>query len=421
MHTGGVQHAVKRIAEAIAQNGIRVTLLVGDRGGELEHSLLPGIEVRALARSGWLKVRFMAMRADLMAWLLAPRALLPGGGGSRTLACLPALIDYLRGHRPDVLFAATPYVNIEAYLARRAAGVPIRLILSERTYFSAGKPRKQARVKLLAPLMRRAYGGADRIVSVSHGVADDLVRHVGIPREQIVVLHNPTISRDFAVRAAEPVDHPWFAAGEPPIVLGVGRPASQKDFPTLIRAVARARRRRRIRLAILGQANDAAQRDARVQEMQALADELGLGEDVAFLGYDPNPARYMARSSVFALSSRFEGFPNVLLEALASGCPVVSTDCPSGPAEILACGRYGRLVPVGDDEAMAEAILATLEAPIPPERLKARAAEFGYETSIAAYCNVLYGRPQDHSYLPPDKAASSDAPRSVEKASSDEC
>jgi glycosyltransferase involved in cell wall biosynthesis len=193
-----------------------------------------------------------------------------------------------------------------------------------------------------------------------------------------------------AERVAEPLDHPWAALGAPPLVLAVGRLAEVKDFPTLLRAFACVRAVRPARLVILGEGRE---REA----LEALAAGLGLGPDVLLMpGYDPNPLRWMARAAVLVSSSRWEGMPGVLIEAMAAGCPVVATDCPGGSAEILEHGRLGRLVPVGDDAAMAAAILATLAAAPDREALRARAGIFGAERAVEGYlaCLARVARPQ---------------------------
>jgi glycosyltransferase involved in cell wall biosynthesis len=251
------------------------------------------------------------------------------------------------------------------------------------------KPRQRA----LPRLMRRTYAMADAIVAVSKTVADDLGSVAGIPRHSITTIYNPVVTPNLPSRASESMDHPWFAPGAPPVVLSVGRLAPVKDFPVLLRAFARVRAVRDAKLIILGEGKDAPETSRRRAELMALATELGVAADVQLPGFAQNPLAYMARAAVFVLSSTWEGFGNVLVEALACGCPVVSTDCPSGPAEILDRGRYGRLVPVCDDVAMAEAILATLDAPPDPEVLRARGALFSADRAVESYLAALFGAP----------------------------
>src|SRR5690606_4100549 len=189
----------------------------------------------------------------------------------------------------------------------------------------------------------------------------------------------------------EPLEHAWFQPDAPPVVLGVGALTEQKDFPTLIRAFARVRARRPCRLMILGQGKTPEDTAARQAELRFLAKGLGCADDLELPGFVQNPFKYMARASLFVLSSRYEGLPGVVIQALACGCPVVSTDCPHGPAEILAGGRYGRLVPVGDDAALADAIAATLAAPPAAAMLRARAGLFSVESAVDRYLELLLG------------------------------
>jgi glycosyltransferase involved in cell wall biosynthesis len=167
--------------------------------------------------------------------------------------------------------------------------------------------------------------------------------------------------------------------------LGVGRLVKQKDFPTLIRAFARVRAGRPVHLLLLGRAKNGKKR----RRLTDLIDSLGVTADVQLAGYVDNPLAYMKRAAVLVLSSAWEGLPGVLIEALACGCPIVSTDCPSGPSEILDGGKYGRLVPIGDDAAMAAAINATLDAPPARDALRARAEDFSADRAIDRYLAVL--------------------------------
>ncbi len=191
-------------------------------------------------------------------------------------------------------------------------------------------------------------------MAVSRGAADDLARTLGIPRERVEVVYNPVITPAILARAKMALDHPWFAPGQPPVIIGVGRLTRQKDFPTLIRAFAEVRRQRSARLIILGEGEERA-------ALEALIAELGVGDDVSLPGFHENAMAYMARAALFVLSSAWEGLPTVLIEALAAGTRVVSTDCPSGPREILQGGRLGALVPVGDSGALARAMTDALD------------------------------------------------------------
>jgi glycosyltransferase involved in cell wall biosynthesis len=182
--------------------------------------------------------------------------------------------------------------------------------------------------------------------------------------------------------ARQPVDHPWLTKPGAPVIVGAGRLTRQKDFPTLIRAFARARAQRPCRLIILGNGELEAQ-------LIALAKELKVEHDLSLPGFVANPYAYMARAQLFVLSSLWEGSPNVLTEALALGVPVVSTDCPSGPREILAGGEYGTLVPMEDDAALAQAMLATLDRPLARERLLQAALPYKVDASVNGYLEAL--------------------------------
>jgi glycosyltransferase involved in cell wall biosynthesis len=200
------------------------------------------------------------------------------------------------------------------------------------------------------------------------------------------------VPSDLPQRAREPIDHPWLAPGSAPVVLAVGRLTPTKDFPTLLRAFAQVRQALPARLIILGEGKNPEESAARQIELMEMAAELGIAADVALPGFVINPLAYMARASVFVLSSVWEGFGNVIAEALACGCPVVSTDCPDGPGEILERGRYGRLVPVGDHGAMAAAILETLRGPPEPHILHGRAALFSVDRAVERYLGALFAR-----------------------------
>ncbi|MGA7952684.1 MAG: glycosyltransferase [Gloeobacterales cyanobacterium] len=296
---------------------------------------------------------------------------------------LPKLVKYLRQERPTSLLAALHYPCEIALLAKRLAGVSTRVVVSEHNNLSQEAKRiKQTSVRLSPFAARLFYPWADGIVAVSQGVAKDLATVTALPSARIQVIYNPVVVPEMFTKAKEPVDHAWFQPGQPPVILGVGRLFPQKDFLTLIRAFALVRNVRPARLVILGSGGpDEA-------KLNALIRDLVLEEEVELLGYVPNPYAYMARSSVFVLSSAWEGFGNVLVEAMAVGAEIVSTDCPSGPAEILAQGKYGALTPVGDSQAMAEAILKTLSGSS-KKVASSWLDQFTIETSAQKYLHAL--------------------------------
>jgi glycosyltransferase involved in cell wall biosynthesis len=231
-------------------------------------------------------------------------------------------------------------------------------------------------------LARIFYPTARAVIAVSQGVADDLARLIGPGRARLVVIPNPVVTPDLLRLAGEAPDHPWLGPGQPPVILAAGRLAPQKDYPTLIRAFAALVEGQDMRLIILGEGPE---RPA----LEALVGDLGLSGRVDLPGFRGNPFAYMAKARLFVLSSAWEGLPGVLIQAMACGTPVVSTDCPSGPREILVEGRLGPLVPVGDIAALAEAMARTLDRTPESEVLQARAADFGLATVTQLYLDVL--------------------------------
>jgi glycosyltransferase involved in cell wall biosynthesis len=302
---------------------------------------------------------------------------------SRVLSALFPLVDYLRREQPVVLISAPDYVNLIAIWAKRLAGVDTAVVITSHNHLSvvrAQTPKVQE--KLYPYLLRLFQHHAAHIVAVSKGVADDLARTAHIPRDRISVIYNPAVRPELDELAVQPLAHPWFVEAQPPVILAVGRLVPQKDYPTLLRAFAVLRAQRPIRLVILGNGKQHA-------DLQALSIQLGIAADVDFHGFDLNPYRYMARCSVFVLSSAWEGLPVVLAEALACGAQIVSTDCRSGPSEILDFGRYGRLVPVGNVNVLAAAIEESLIHPLPASLIRERAGEFTVDVAVKNYLRLL--------------------------------
>ena len=348
---GGVERVIVNLARGFVEQGLNVDLVMVRAEGSFM-SLVPP-EVRVV---------------DLE--------------GTRLISSLPALVRYLQQNKPVALLSAMQDINLVALWSRRLAGVPTRVVVSVHNTVSRESQNSSQLKRRVAPqLARWFYPWADAIVTVSQGSADDLVR-LGLSSERIRVIYNPVVTPDLFEKAKEPLEHQWFEPGSPPVILGVGRLEKQKDFPTLIRAFAQVRQQRPARLMILGEGSER-------PYLEALVQELGIGEDVALPGFVANPFAYMARAGVFVLSSLFEGLPTVLIEAIAVGTKVVSTNCESGPAEILENGLYGKLVPVGDSKGIASAILRTLEEPPNSEAQQRKTAEFSLEKAVAQYRQVL--------------------------------
>lgn len=299
---------------------------------------------------------------------------------------LPALVRYLKRERPAALLSGGEWPNVIALAARRLAGGSTRVVVSEHIHVGASTAgaAERKRRRLLPRLMARLYPRADAIVAVSEGVRQDLLARFPLPPTRVHTIYNPVITPALLAARDAPLDDPWFAPGEPPVLLNVAALRVQKDQATLLKAFATLCAQRPVRLLILGEGS---QRPA----LEALAGELGIAADVRMPGYVPNPLAYMRRAAVFVLSSRYEGFGNVLAEALVCGCPVVSTDCPAGPAEILDNGRYGRLTPVGDVDALARALAAALDAPSDRPALEQRGLAYSAAAAAGPYLRALLG------------------------------
>lgn len=280
-------------------------------------------------------------------------------GCRRSAFALLPLARYLSREKPRSLLSTIDHANVLAVLAARLGGRRVRVVVRQSRMPTNVVALTGHKTRFLRMLMRWAYRQADAVVAVSRGVADAVMQDLRVPRDRVHVIRSPVITGRLFEGARATIDHTWFAPAEPPVILGVGRLVEEKGFDVLLRAFARVREEMRCRLLLLG---EGPLRSSLTEEAAAL----GVAADVELAGFVSNPFAFMARCRVFVLSSRTEGLPNVLIQALALGAPVVSTDCRSGPREVLEDGRLGRLVPVDDAAAMAEAIAETLRSPAPP-------------------------------------------------------
>ena len=304
-------------------------------------------------------------------------------GTTNRIFALPKLVRYLITQKPDVLISDRLRLNFLALDAKRIAMAKTKICMSVHVPLSLRlarlSPSKRKKMdKRLRSYIPRNYS----IIAVSHGVAHDLKTNLGFPADKIKVVYNPAVTKGIFEMAKEEVDHPWFKDHSLPILLSAGRFYPQKDYPTLIAAFKKVLSNTKCRLMILG--------DGELkQDIENLIKKEGLEEWVCLPGFQKNPYKYMARADLFVLSSKWEGLPNVLLETMALGTPIVSTDCPYGPKEILKNGELGPLVPVGDVEGLAHAIVKALNNPTPSEILKSAASRFTVENSAKNYLKAV--------------------------------
>ena len=351
MGGGGAERAMLDIGRGLAQRGFIVDLVLMQSTGPYLADVPESVRVVALNTDG-------------------------------LLATLPALMNYLRRRRPRVLLSTLPTCNALALLARVQLRRELPVIVRLAAHFSMDFATSHLRGRIALSVERALWRFADAVVTNSNAVADDL-KHIapGItPR--VRVIPNPVVWPDLPARAAEPVDHPWFRDGQAPVVLAAGRLHPNKDHATLIRAFALVSAVRDARLVIIG---DGAERD----RLFALARSLGITCKVQLPGFQCNPFAWMARAGVLVLSSIVEGAANVLVQAMACGTTVVSTDCPGDSREILGDGAWGTLTPVGDHRALAVAISDAMDHPTAPRELKCRASDFLAKSSISAYEDTI--------------------------------
>ena len=353
---GGAERIFLNLAQGLVEYGVAVDILLAKREGPLLSSIPKGASLIDLSNS-------------------------------KPIRSVPALVRYLRSKCPSVLISTMTNANLAALMAHRLATVSTRIIVREASTLSVELRNSSTLNRLLTKSMvRYLYPIADFVVAPSNGVADDLARVARLHRKSIRVVYNPVVSETLLSKACDIPDHPWLKANHIPVVLGVGRLTAQKDFNTLIRAFAIVRRNIAARLLILGQGPER-------PLLQKLIDQEGLGADIALVGFVANPYSFLSRANVFVLSSAWEGLPGVLIEALACKTAVVSTDCPNGPREILSNGKYGQLVPVGNAETMANAILKVLTVKYTNLDSTEHLSLFDFQHNTRAYLKLIFDPP----------------------------
>ena len=390
---GGAQRFAIRLAGPLIERGHRVDILLGrfrvaypdclPQGMRLYYPGIRKSDREVIRRCRERGVAAQALTINPLStardWLALRRQRRGININTKDAVFAHLVARYIRQERPMLLLSAVSTANFAAVNGAELAAGSRPVVISVRSSIDLDYSEYEQR------LARMLYPRADAVVAVSRGVAGEAQQLLGANAERVHTIYNPIPSDAIWGAAQEEVVHPWFADGQPPVILSVGREAPAKDYPTLVEAFGLLRRRVNARLVIMGQLSE--------PYRAGLIDQArnhGVEADLGFIDFDENPFRYMRRAGLFALSSLWEGLPNVLLEALACGAPVVSADTPHGPREILEDGKWGKLTPVGDAPALAQAMVETLQGDRPPEAaLRGRAADFSEQRAADAYLELF--------------------------------
>lgn len=364
LNGGGVGRFVLSLCKGFTKNDVQVDLVLASPEGEF----------------------FQSVPDDTQLIVLDSNKIKRGTRKLRLIVAIPALFQYFRTYNPDVVFPIWYGADIVIILTARLSRLCKRKTIIIFTLhsnsehinkvFSSVLRRQLAKISMWLSLRL-----ADKVVAVSNGVAQDVNIKYNFPIEKIAVIYNPLDIEEIHAKANVPFYHKFYNTGIP-VILGVGRLDEQKNFPNLVKAFNISRKEVQAKLVILGEGKER-------KKIESLVKQFSLENDVDLPGFALNPYPYLKNASVFVLSSDHEGLPTVILEALALGTPVVSTNCPYGPSEILENGKYGKLVPVDDPEALASAILDTLKNPLPKHFLQERAKDFSLDAAVWKYLNLI--------------------------------
>ncbi len=353
---GGAEQVTVNIVNGLADRGHNVELLLSRYDGELQGALSDQVEV----------VQLQPSRTPIVG----------------VAAHLPAVVSYLKTNRPDVLIPHLQHPSVVCLTINRLLDTDTAIVPTHHSALGV-TGTQNIKDRVVGRLIPALYPSADRLIAVSEGVADSIVEGTRVDRDSISVLHNPVEVDAVRERAQQPVENEWVESDRHELVVFVGRLADQKDLKTWLRTFKQVNKKRpQTRGVIVG-------KGPQRETLKQFAASLGVEDVISIPGFVENPYRYMYKADTFLLTSKYEGLPTVVIEALACGCPVVATDCPSGPREILAGGSFGRLEAVGDENALAAATCEMLDSPIPAETLRKRAADFAPESVFEEYEQFL--------------------------------
>ena len=348
---GGAQRIVLNLAKGFIENNYQVDLLLLTNKGNF-FGKIP------------VKVKLLRLRNNLdLSYFIS----LPLSGFK--------FIRYLHKNSPDILISSLTGTNLFILALRKLSGIKIPLIVIEHSVL------KNVKCKIIKLMIKRIYPLADKIVCVSEGIQSDLLS-LGIEKNKLVTINNP-IDIEYVLRQSIlDCPHPWIQNKTTPVVLAVGRLVEAKGFDVLLQAFSQVLKNTSSRLIILGEG-------PLRERLVDLSKRLEISQHIDFVGYVDNPYSYIKQSDVFVLSSKWEGFVGVLLEAMALGTSVVATNCWASPSEILKNGQIGKLVPANDPSLLAEAIISTLLNPQNRVELMTRASEFKIENIVKKYVDLI--------------------------------
>ena len=327
------------------------------RGGGAERVMLN--IVRGLCEKGYSIDLVLVKSEGIFRKNVPSRVRIIDLDSKRASTSLFGLVKYLDTQKPSIVFPSLPHISVVTLLARLfSRSRPIIVPIEHNTLSQSVLHADTLRGRLLPHFMRITYTHADRIVAVSKGVGNDLIKSLTIDSSTVSVIYNPVITKDLITSSFDTTDHPWLNNSNYPVIIGAGRLTQAKGFDDLVNAFALLRSNRPARLILIGEGPEES-------NLKQLIESHGLEGDISMPGFVSNPYVYFRRSSIFVLSSLWEGLPTVLIEALACGTRIISTDCPSGPKEILENGQWGALVPVNDIFSLAEKMSNLLDQPKP--------------------------------------------------------